>query len=134
MVLYETLADADKHTRDRLETILQDGEDVELVLRNREFLLRRDLPGLGWLQSLAYRMESSERIALTDRRVIKFRAGAYQRQTTDVQLDAISQVEFDQGLKTEIEIDGSGVDLDFTPRRPDEGDEFANRLRGQLSE
>lgn len=131
MALYESLSEADPKTRERLETLLQDGEELILVVQQGSGA--PDQSGLlGWVKGILYKSDTSYRTALTDKRLIRFRVG-HARDVDDYQLDSISTVDYDFALRPKIEISGSGFEEDFRVYGPDEGEKLANELRAQLS-
>jgi hypothetical protein len=133
MALYESLSEADPKTRDRLERLLQDDEELVLVLLNRDPLVRwLDSLGVQPLVILARKFDGKERVALTDQRVVEFQVGAL-RDVDDVQLDTISTVDFEFAAHSEIELSGSGFEKELTARNADEGEQFADEIRGQLT-
>ena len=134
MALYESVSEADPNTRDRLERVIQDDEELQLVLLNRDPLIRwLDSMGIQSVVDFARKFDGKERLALTDRRVIKFQVG-FLRDVEDVRLDSISTVEFDFTGISKIEISGSGFSKEFKAHDSDEGEEFAMAIRQQLSE
>jgi len=131
MTLYESLAEADPKTRERLDTLLLDDEKLILVIQQGSGT--PDQSGiLGWLKGVLYKSDTSYRTALTDKRLIRFRVGAF-RDVDDYQLDSVSTVDYDFGLRPEIEISGSGIEEDFRVYDADEGERLANELRAQLN-
>ena len=127
MVLYHSLPDADGRTRERLESLLTDGESLAVAAHRLEWFQRKFDSGL--LRSLADKMDSRERIALTDDRIIKFGAGA-NRQSESHQLDNVSSVEH---KRNKVTIEGSGFDVSFRFNSLDHAEEFATEVRTTIN-
>lgn len=132
MSYYEKFSDADEKTRERLNKILFDDEEVVCVVRNQDFLTRIlgiDPTEDNLFASLGDLGDSFWRLALTDQRLIKF-SPVQARGTDAYQLGSINNINYGSVL----EISGSGYEEEFDEFYPGDVKLLVEDLREQVAE
>lgn len=115
---YDTLSEIPRRYRKRLKKHLFDDE---------EFIMAIDA------KSGRVRSKHNTKLVLTDQRIIRMKSGLVRSKTEDYNLEEITSIQFNRGLrKSKLKLQGSAID-DTYPTTKRHGRAFATAARERMA-
>lgn len=134
MAIHSTGHAADPNTRQRLDEILREGEEMKMVVVNRDPTVKLlDSLGIDFLVRLARKFDGKYRILVTDERIVEFRVGNL-RSAEEIPISSITSVRYIHGKPSKVKVSGPRYTKSLEIRKPEEGEILANRISKMVSE
>ncbi|MFB6108882.1 MAG: PH domain-containing protein [Haloplanus sp.] len=134
-MVYHSIDEDRKAGRDQLKELCDDGEEVALIVRDRsKWDVRFESLVPRTFYTIVSLLDTEERIAVTNRRILRYKVGPYGRDIDEYRLDDVSSVELNLGSnRPAVEVSGPKLGVvTFHLTRQEDAREFANEIRNRI--